>query len=179
MIEFTVYGKPAQMGSKKAFYAPKLKRAFVVDDNSEKRKAWAHAVSCEAADAMHGRVLIDEPVRLLVEFFFARPATHFGSGKNAGRLKATAPVRHAQSPDLDKLVRCLGDALTGIVYRDDKLVCELTASRHWTEGQECAIVRVQLAEPKIGNVSKAIGDLRAAGLDAWDKVDLVAEPKLF
>jgi Holliday junction resolvase RusA-like endonuclease len=141
MIHFTVYGTPAQMGSKKAFYSEKLKRAFVTDDNSKARKSWANAVSTAAAETMNGDDLLDGPVRLVVRFYFARPKGHYSTSK-AGGLKASAPELHSQSPDLDKLIRCLNDALTGIVFRDDKQVWSIASERHWTEQQERAEVEV-------------------------------------
>lgn len=140
MIAFTVYGTPAQMGSKKAFV--RGNRAIITDDNSQKRKQWANAVATAAADAMNGQPLTREPLRLFVQFWFARPKSHYGSGKNANKLKDSAPASHAQSPDLDKLIRCLGDALTGIVYNDDRQIVVITASRNWTEEQERAEVEI-------------------------------------
>lgn len=141
-VSFTVYGTPAQMGSKKAFYSEKLGRAVITDDNSKQRKQWANAVSAAAADAMDGRELFVGPVRLVVRFYFARPQSHYGTGRNAGILKASAPQHHAQSPDLDKLIRALGDAMTGIVFRDDKQIWLIEARREWTESQERAEVDV-------------------------------------
>lgn len=140
MISFTVYGTPAQMGSKKAFV--RGNRAIITDDNSQKRKQWANAVATAAAEAMEGASLLQGPLRLTVLFYFARPKSHFGSGKNFKQLKASAPERHAQSPDLDKLIRCLGDAMTGIVYQDDRQISCIIASRHWTIEQERADILV-------------------------------------
>lgn len=139
-IEFTVYGKPAQMGSKKAFV--RGNRAIITDDNSKQRKQWANAVATAAAEAMDGRPLMDGPVSLWVMFYFARPKSHYGSGKNAGVLKDSAPDCHSQSPDLDKLIRCLNDALSGIVFRDDRQVWKLSSRRMWCDDQERAVIRV-------------------------------------
>jgi len=140
VVKFVVFGKPAQMGSKKAFV--RGNRAIITDDNSEKRKQWANAVSTAAAEAMRGRDLITSPVVVRAVFYFRRPASHYGSGRNSASLKASAPELHAQAPDLDKLIRCLGDALTGIVFRDDALIWSMALSRHWTEKQERAEVEV-------------------------------------
>lgn len=133
-VSFTVYGKPAQMGSKKAFV--RGGRAIITDDNSQKRKQWANAVASVAAEAMARGDLITGPVWLRAVFCFARPKSHFGSGKNSDVLKESAPQKHAQTPDLDKLLRCLCDALTGVVFRDDSQVCHVVCSRVWTTGQE-------------------------------------------
>lgn len=140
MLKFTVYGTPAQMGSKKAFV--RGNRAIITDDNSQKRKQWASAVASAAADHMRGASLLHGPIQLTVTFFFARPKSHFGTGKNADQLKSSAPVVHAQSPDLDKLIRCLGDALTGIVYLDDRQIANIVAARRWTTEQERAEIEI-------------------------------------
>ena len=142
-IQFTVHGTPAPMGSKKAFYVPNLKRAVLTDTNPKKRKAWAAAVSATAALEMRGRELIRTPVELQVNFYFSRPQSHFGTGRNAGRVKDSAPVFHSQSPDLDKLIRCLGDALTGIVIHDDRQICQIHSCRYWTTSQERAEVQIK------------------------------------
>ena len=139
-IQFVVFGKPAQMGSKKAFV--RGGRAIITDDNSEKRKSWANAVTARAAEVMQGRTLMTGPVQVRAAFYFRRPAAHYGTGKNAAVLKNSAPSIHAQTPDLDKLIRCLWDALTGVVYRDDALIFQVAASRHWTDKQERAEVEV-------------------------------------
>jgi hypothetical protein len=38
---------------------------------------------------------------------------------------------HVVKPDLDKLVRAVGDALTGILYRDDAQIVSLNASKRF------------------------------------------------
>lgn len=143
-IQFVVYGKPAQMGSKKAFIPKGWKRAIITDDNSDKRKQWAGAVSQAAAEAMQGRELFTGGLMLTAKFFLRRPKAHFGSGKNASVMRADAPPWHIQAPDLDKLVRCLKDALSGVVYRDDSQVCSLgETEKNWTTAQErCEITVV-------------------------------------
>lgn len=145
-ISFTVYGKPVQMGSKKAFVPKGWKRAIITDDNGDKRKQWAGAVSQEAASVMAGRELIPGRVSLKVDFYFARPKSHYRSGKNAHLLKDDAPEWHTQTPDLDKLERCLLDAMTGVVYRDDAQVCVVEKSKNWTRGQARAEVTVMTDE---------------------------------
>lgn len=41
------------------------------------------------------------------------------------------PLWHSKKPDLDKLVRAVQDALTGIIYKDDGQVCRLTANKNY------------------------------------------------
>ena len=76
---------------------------------------------------------IDGPVSASYRFFFARPQSHFGTGKNASVLKASSPMRHVQRPDIVNLVKCMEDALTGIVWKDDSRVAEIDAVKFWAE----------------------------------------------
>ena len=58
---------------------------------------------------------------------------HYGTGKNAGTLKPSAPLFHTSKPDLDKLVRCIKDALTGIAWKDDAQVSLVCATKVYDE----------------------------------------------
>ena len=73
------------------------------------------------------------PVAVTYRFCFSRPKSHFGTGRNADELKASAPHWHAQRPDLVNLMKCLEDALTGIVWKDDSQVAEIDAAKFWAQ----------------------------------------------
>lgn len=72
------------------------------------------------------------PVAVRVTFEFARPGSHYGTGKNAAYIKDSAPVWHSQTPDVDKCLRLVCDALTvaGVV-RDDRQVALTRAAKTW------------------------------------------------
>lgn len=144
-LNFVVHGRPQQVGSKVPIVT-KNGKAVAIDSN-KKSKPWMAQVRSAAADAFteagHTE-LITEPVTLSVAFAFRRPKSHFGTGRNANIVKRGAPPIHAQSPDLAKLVRCLEDALTGVVWADDKLVyCYREVRREWTTGGERATVTIE------------------------------------
>ena len=90
------------------------------------------------------RALLDGPLLVTVTFIFVRPASHYGTGRNAGVLKESAPDYPigAKSGDVDKLLRAIHDAMTGVVYRDDCQVALAQPGKYYGE-PECAIVRVQ------------------------------------
>lgn len=140
-LKFTVFGKPAQMGSKRAFV--RAGRAVMVNDNSDRQRQWYTAVASRAAEEMGTCDLLTGPLIVTLRFALARPKGHFGSGKNAGKLKVSAPQHHAQKPDIDKLTRNTLDAMTGVIWRDDAQVCELHVHRSWTEGQQGATIEIQ------------------------------------
>lgn len=152
-LSFTVLGRPQQRGSKSPFvYRGKdgKHRASMCDDN-KKSKAWMQEVRSAAYAAFVDRFgedrLFDGPLVLNALFFFQRPKSHFGSGKNSSELKESAPAYHFQSPDLAKLIRALEDAMTGVVWVDDRLVFRYDCSRHWADnGPE----RVEVVVKELG-----------------------------
>lgn len=118
-VSFTVYGTPAPQGSKRAFVAGG--RAVVVDDNKPRLRSWRQDVRKAALDA--SAQMSREPVDVSVTFFLARPKGHYGTGRNAGTLRGSAPNHPAVKPDLDKLLRSTLDGLKeGGAYHDDAQV---------------------------------------------------------
>lgn len=115
-----VPGVPIPKGSAKAFYIKALGRAVVTQDNADRQKPWASMIAIVAQE--HFAKPIEGPVMISVAFKMPRLKGHFGSGKNAGVVKPTAPIYHTSKPDLDKLLRCIKDALTGIAWKDDSQV---------------------------------------------------------
>lgn len=142
-LRFTTYGRPQQRGSKRPFKAGD--KILMVDDNS-KSKPWMAAVSHAAGEAMDGAELMMGPLVVWAAFYFKRPQSHYRGGKFSNLLREDAPVWAMNVPDGDKLFRALGDALTGVVYRDDKQICDHRAIRIHTEAQERAIVIIRQVE---------------------------------
>lgn len=126
LVSFTVYGVPAPQGSKTV--ANSGGKSWVRDDNP-KTEPWRNAVAAQATEAMHGRAPFAGPTRLEATFAFARPRSHFRTGKHAGQLRPNAPVYCDRRPDLDKLLRAIGDALSGIVIADDARLVEVAAAK--------------------------------------------------
>lgn len=122
--EIIVRGVPVPKGSAKAYVNKHTGRAQVMQDNRDKQKPWASLIAYAAQQVIPEK--IDGPVRISLIFTMPRVKSHFGTGKNINLVKATAPMWHTAKPDLDKLVRCVKDALTGIAWHDDSQVCEIT-----------------------------------------------------
>jgi Holliday junction resolvase RusA-like endonuclease len=144
-LTFFVPGIASPSGSKKAFAHPKTGRIIVMD-TAKRKTSWQSIVSLHAQQAMTdaGAKLTNEAVAMTIDFYFPRPKCHFGSGKNAARIKETAPKYHTQKPDLTKLIRCTEDALTGIVYKDDCQVTERFCQKHWCNVNEAPGVEITL-----------------------------------
>jgi Holliday junction resolvase RusA-like endonuclease len=128
-ITFHAAGKPQTAGSKKAFIIPipgrpgtsaKDYRAIITDDNPEGEK-WKKIV-VSYARAVHTGPPLEGPLQLDVIFTLERPKGHFGTGKNDGEVKRSAPEFPTTRPDTTKLLRCLEDGLTGILWTDDSQI---------------------------------------------------------
>jgi len=83
-----------------------------------------------------GREPITGAVRLDCELIFARPKSHYGTGRNAGKLKPSAQKYHTQKPDCDNCWKLLADALNGVVYKDDAQVIGGEVFKRWGEPGE-------------------------------------------
>ena len=74
------------------------------------------------------------PLEVHAYFVYARPASHYGTGRNAHQLKPSAPAMKHTAPDLDKLQRALGDALTQAgTIRDDARIVVWHAVKRWAD----------------------------------------------
>lgn len=93
-------------------------RTIITSDNP-KAKSWQRSIAWIAQANMNGR-LLSGPIAIQATFYLPRPSSL--------PREITAPVR---KPDLDKLVRCLCDALTGVVYGDDSQVTEIAVSKRF------------------------------------------------
>ena len=96
----------------------------------------------EAALKVYQGEPLNEPVCIRVEFIFPRPQGHFGTGKNSGKLKPSAPIYATSHSlgDLDKLLRSTFDGLSvaagGTVIRDDSLIVETEATKRYAMNEE-------------------------------------------
>lgn len=123
MFNFFVPGIPAPQGSK-------TRTQWGMREDNPNTKPWRATVTAYAREAMASAPPLDGPCCLFLIFHFPRLKSHFGSGKNSGTLKKMAPKYHATKPDADKLVRAVGDALTGAgVVRDDSQFSHVTATK--------------------------------------------------
>jgi len=97
-------------------------------------KSWRAAVT-DAAVAEGAQPLMGA-VEMQVEFVFPRPRSHYGTGKNADKLKPSAPLLHSTRPDISKLLRSTEDALSNVAYQDDARIARTSAiKRYAAEGE--------------------------------------------
>jgi len=77
-------------------------------------------------------ILLDEPLRVELSFYFYRPRSHYRTGKYSNILKKDAPTWHTKIPDSDNLIKFVCDSFNGVFWRDDSLICELYVTKTYS-----------------------------------------------
>jgi Holliday junction resolvase RusA-like endonuclease len=139
VITIEVRGLPAPQGSKRH-----VGRGIMVE-SSRAVGPWREAVRAETQRAMNGSGPMAGPVAIEITFRVPRPKGHYGTGRNASKMRSSAPVFPAGRPDLDKLTRAVLDGLTaGGAWRDDSQVVSLQAWKLYGQQPGCIIEFEQL-----------------------------------
>lgn len=129
MIDFTAYCTPQPQGSAKAFVI--AGKARITTDNTKLKPFRSEVTRCamsavlglgvgDPKDVWNGQAYFPKhlPVRLTLEYTFRKPDS-----------VSKKRMHQVVKPDLDKLVRATGDALTGVIYHDDAQVVEVIARK--------------------------------------------------
>jgi Holliday junction resolvase RusA-like endonuclease len=136
-IQFEVAGTPIPQGSKRAWYNEAAHKVMMTEDAGVRHSTWRNEVTGQARQAMANVGRFGEPYRgpisCSLTFQFHRPLVHYGTGKNAETVKASAPSHPIKPPDLDKLTRAIWDSLTSVVWVDDAQVIAATIRKQWVE----------------------------------------------
>lgn len=130
---FFVAGSPKPKGSHRAFV---VRGRAVVAPASTGERAWRDRVTDCARAAMAGRVPLEGPVCITLEFYSLRPKGHYRTRKGLTVRRDGMQLRPTSAPDGDKLWRSVGDALNGVCYRDDRQVCEATVRKRYTRPEQ-------------------------------------------
>ena len=115
MTQVFIEGRPAPQGSKRH-----LGNGIMVE-SSKAVKPWRVDVAWRAREAF--LTPFDGPVKLELEFVMPRP-------KSTQKKSTQSAIKR---PDLDKLVRAVMDAITGVVVTDDSQVVHLVATKRIAE----------------------------------------------
>jgi Holliday junction resolvase RusA-like endonuclease len=118
-VSFSITGDPASQGSHA------IMNGRIVQVNSKKHKAWRTAIVNEVIASLPADwEPIDGPCELIVMFYLPKPVS----------VKRSSP---SVAPDLDKLVRAVGDALAiAGVYTDDSRITRISARKLYAQGIE-------------------------------------------
>lgn len=115
-----MFGDPAPQGSKKVV------RGRLIEA-SKKLKPWRAAIEKACQPYAQENIYLG-PVRLEVDFFLPRPPS----------IKMTKRPLPIVPPDLDKLLRAVGDGIgqSGFIWGDDSQVVEIFARKFYADDRE-------------------------------------------
>ena len=114
---FIVYGEAIPKGSTRAFV---VNGKAVTTNANIRTKDWQTLISMAAQQKKPDKP-IEGAVDILLNFYLPRP-------KCFSYKKRPLPI---VKPDLDKLIRCVLDSLTGIYFLDDAQVCKVEALKRY------------------------------------------------
>lgn len=138
-ITFHVVGTPTPKGS----FTRMPNGAMLPAGTSASRKradSWRRDIKDAALTAMGERQPSRKAIRLMVDFRLSYPVTVI-------RKYQMGWLPHTKQPDVDKLLRMLMDALTGIIWADDAQVCYVMLNKSYAwDGQPGAYVVVDFME---------------------------------
>jgi crossover junction endodeoxyribonuclease RusA len=137
-IWFDVRGAAEPKGSHRAFPIRRKdgSRGVAVTDSNRSVAGWTRMVQSAAQQQCGGVYFDTAAVRLAVVFYLPRPKSL------PARVRA-----HLTRPDLDKLLRAIKDALTGLLWHDDSQVVELLARKGYAQGEPHVRIGVDYAAP--------------------------------
>jgi len=103
--------------------------AVVYKDTSQKKEerkleAWIAEIMLRER---YEKFPADVPLYLRLRAYLPRPKNHYGTGRNARKLKKSAPIRPTTKPDLDNLIKHFKDCGSGVIWHDDRQIVGYTA----------------------------------------------------
>ena len=126
MQHFIIPGKP--IAKKRPRFARRGKFVMTYNDQEteEGRFLWEvkQQIKCP---------LLEGPIKIACVFYMPRPKSHYGTGKNAGKLKTNAPTLHTKKPDLDNMLKFCYDCLNQITWKDDSQIVENVAKKFYSD----------------------------------------------
>ena len=127
-ISITVLGEPSPEGSTRSFYIPKLNRTVTTHQNQSRLNSWRNRVATEAQNVLCECDWTSDRTSaytLDVDFVLPRPPS----------VPAHRRIHPTVKPDVDKLVRAINDALTGILFPDDCQVVSIRVTKNYEGGR--------------------------------------------
>lgn len=129
-IRIDVLGEAAPFRKKVASWNAKDGRFGTHAYDEKKYASWKDHARLAASRAMAGRPPLACAVDFYVKIFFEVPESWSGRKKHQALVGILRPTI---TPDYDNLAKACADALTGIVFRDDKFIVHATIEKWYSD----------------------------------------------
>ena len=124
MITITIPGNP--IAKKRPRFARRVKFVTTYSDQQTEEGTALLMIREQWQDPP-----LEGPLAVKMAFYMPRPSSHYGSGKNAGKLKYGAPAWHIKKPDVDNMEKFISDVCNGLIWRDDsQIVASMTQKQY-------------------------------------------------
>lgn len=121
-ITVRVEGVPVTQGSMRA-----IGKGRIIHEKEKELKAWRGLIATALTAAGAQPVGTHTPIRLDVVFWLPRPASVTPKKR---------PLPSAKSADLDKAIRAVGDALSGVIIEDDSQITSVVAQKRYATEEQ-------------------------------------------
>lgn len=141
-LRIVVKGIPAPQGSKTGYPITRkdgTRGVAMVESAGQKLKTWRETVTAYTIQAVRRAKweARKQAVAVHIRFYLPRPQGHWGTGRNEGTMRPSAPTYPITKPDIDKLERAVLDALTKAkALTDDAIVVATTVWKLYADGRE-------------------------------------------
>lgn len=128
--EMEVLGKPRPQGRPRAGKRGNSQFTQIYEDSKDTDAKNVLAVVLRQEAPKH---LLSQAIQVDLFFYMARPKSHYRTGKYSGILKDSAPTLHIKKPDIDNLRKLTMDAMTGVWWTDDSIVCKGFTQKYYSD----------------------------------------------
>ena len=136
-VSFVVYSRAAPQGSKRH-----VGNGVMVESSKRVKPFRADVRKAAESVVLPPDWPMSAPMRVGFRFHFARPKSHFKC--NGVALSKSAPEEATSHGlgDLEKLARSVNDALSGVLFNDDRQVVEMHLAKAY-DSEDLVIISVE------------------------------------
>lgn len=125
MIEIVIYGEPKSMQVNKMFWNKNTdKPVFYSDKNTATMKA---VIRLEASK-VKPPTPIEGPIYMIINCYYSIPNKYKTKPKMLLLNKTILPTK---KPDLDNIIKLIGDSLNKIIYQDDSQIVGIYINKYF------------------------------------------------
>ena len=125
-IEIEILGEPKPQPRHRHFRRGKFSGTY--DPAKEEKNSFLSCILQYAPERP-----IKTGIEMKIKFCFLRPKSHFGTGRNAGNIKKSAPMHHVNKFDIDNLQKFVFDAMNKVFFHDDGQIYKINAEKCYRE----------------------------------------------
>lgn len=127
-FEFDLNYIPAPKGR------PRMTKRGIAFTPSKTRRA-EQDLAVLVSNELKGKEPIDVAIRVEMDVFMPRPKSHYGTGRNAGKIKDSSPQFPITKPDIDNIEKLFLDAAEGLLWTNDSRIVHKNTRLCYADGR--------------------------------------------